>query len=320
MPRRGLLLELMLDPPEYVLVDRSPFVIGRDRGCDLPLVSARVAPMHAEIARRGSGWTVRAIVSHGATTIDGRRVVEASELAVGARIQIGELTLRVVALDHEAGDGELTGAITRTARLASPGVTCTLDLRITSATGSAHAELALDALLRGLDAADPVGAIAAYRAFAERSREPIGAVHFRVTLVRLELDANAIALLAEPAPPAQAMWDWLWLDDRDALLAPAANIVGIVRTHPPDDVPPPALVAAAPPAPLLVWIRRGPVGQLARIDRAQRLAWPADPHRTPHALDFAPMHGRWYVVIDNVGRELVPGTPVTLNYTTVLAV
>jgi len=320
MTRRGVLLEVLFGLPEYVLVDRSPFVIGRNRGCDLPLHSANVLRMHAEIVRHREHWLLRALRDDAIIDVDGARAVGPIVLAPGMELRLGDHILRVVALDHEAADGELTGPIRHTVRLASPGVTCALDFRITSSTGSADAGFALDTLLRGLDPADPISAIAAYRTLIERSREPIGAVRFRVELLRLELDANAIALLTEPSPPAQAMWDWLWLAERDALLAPAANIVGIMRTHPPDDVPPPALVAAAPVAPLHVWIRRGQLGQLARLDGALQLAWPRSPDGSPpYGLRIEPSGDRWYVVEGDIGRELAPGVPITLSYTTVMA-
>jgi len=318
--RRGLLLEVMLDLPEYVLVDRSPFVIGRSRGCDLPIHSARISPMHAEIVRDRGRWLLRGLRDDAIIDIDGARAAGAVVLAAGMEIRVGDRALRVVALDHEAADGELTGPIRHAMRLASPGVTCALDVRITSSTGNADAGLALDTLLRGLDPADPISAIAAYRTLVERSHEPIGAVRFRVELLRLELDATAIELLTEPTPPARAMWDWLWRAERDALLAPAANIVGIMRTHTPDDVPPPALVAAAPPAPLHVWIRRGQLGQLARLDGALKLVWPTSPDGSPpYALDIALRGDTWYLVQGDIARELVRDVPIALSYTTVMA-
>jgi len=320
MTRRGVLLEVLFALPEYVLVDRSPFVIGRNRACDLPLHSGNVSRMHAEIVRDRERWLLRALRDEAIIDVDGARAAGPIVLAAGMEIRVGDHTLRVVALDHEAADGELTGPIRHSVRLASPGVTCALDFRITSSTGNADAGLALETLLRGLDPEDPISAIAAYRTLAERSREPIGAVRFQVELVRLELDANAIALLTEPAPPAQAMWDWLWRAERDALLAPAANIVGIMRTHPPDDVPPPALVAAAPAAPLQLWIRRGRLGQLARLDGALQLAWPESPDGSPpRVLAFEPRGDRWYLVEGDFARELVRDVPITVGYTTVLA-
>jgi len=318
MTRRGVLLEVLFAVPEYVLVDRSPFVIGRNRGCDLPLHSGNVSRMHAEIVRDRGRWLLRALRTDAIIDANGAPARAPVVLAAGMAIRIGDQDLRVVALDHEAADGELTGPIRHAVRLASPGVTCALDFRITSSTGSADAGLALDTLLRGLDPADPISAIAAYRTLAERSREPIGAVHFRVELVRLELDATAIELLTEPTPPAQAMWDWLWRGERDALLAPAANIVGIMRTHPPDDVPPPALVAAAPAAPLQLWIRRGQLGQLARIEGAQQLVWP-ESREAPRVLDIEPRGDGWYLVEGDFARLLVRDVPITRSYTTVMA-
>jgi len=274
MPRRGLLLEM---GSERVLVDKSPFVIGRASISDLPIIDGNISRRHCEISRRGDGWMIRDLGSTGGFRVDDQKIRAPMPLQVGSRIVLCDYLLRVVSLDHEAADGELLGPLRRTLTFACRRVTCRFDVPVTSWTSNAAVVQVLDALVRDAeDLDDPVAVVAAVRAFEELRVKPIAGVVVRGgTRPQVVIDAHACALLTEVEMPARTMWDWLWRHERDRLVQPASALAGIASVPYPQEelsVPPPELVAAVSgePGPL-EWIHQRGLGQLVRVTRAMRI-------------------------------------------------
>jgi NADPH-dependent 2,4-dienoyl-CoA reductase/sulfur reductase-like enzyme/pSer/pThr/pTyr-binding forkhead associated (FHA) protein len=87
-------LDAWLEGPQGRLaVSGSVVNIGREAACDIVLVHASVAGVHAEIARSGAGLYLRDLGSSSGTWIDRRPLVSAHALRDGDRIGIGEVEL-----------------------------------------------------------------------------------------------------------------------------------------------------------------------------------------------------------------------------------
>ncbi|HZT78822.1 MAG TPA: FHA domain-containing protein [Gemmataceae bacterium] len=69
-------------------LERSPYLIGRDRCCDLALVAPEVAAVHCVLSRGPSGWRVRDCGSRAGTHVNGRAVQDAP-LSDGDVLQVG---------------------------------------------------------------------------------------------------------------------------------------------------------------------------------------------------------------------------------------
>jgi len=87
--RRGM-------PPDALLPLDHAVVVGRDAGCDLVLVDARVSRRHLEIVPAGAGNRLRDLGSSNGTSLNGVRVDEA-DLGLGDLIALGDSELCVEA-------------------------------------------------------------------------------------------------------------------------------------------------------------------------------------------------------------------------------
>src|SRR5581483_3823355 len=89
---------LMLAGPEIgrlqLLDDGGELVVGRDGSCDWSLCDESVSRRHASFAVRDGLPMVRDLGSKNGTFIDGERIAGECVLAVGDKIQMGDVTLR----------------------------------------------------------------------------------------------------------------------------------------------------------------------------------------------------------------------------------
>ena len=76
--------------------------LGRNHGGDLVVLASSVSREHAELARSGTGWTVRDLGSRNGTFVDGVRCHGRTALADRAVIKIGDVALWFLArVAHE---------------------------------------------------------------------------------------------------------------------------------------------------------------------------------------------------------------------------
>jgi chromosome segregation ATPase len=75
-------------------LDKSVLVLGRMQGCDLPLMSPDVAPVHCVIVKLADGWHIRDCSGHLGTRVNGKAVTEEA-LADDDHLQIGPFNFKV---------------------------------------------------------------------------------------------------------------------------------------------------------------------------------------------------------------------------------
>lgn len=75
-------------------LDKSVLVLGRMQGCDMPLMSPDVAPVHCVIVRLADGWHIRDCSGHLGTRVNGDAVTE-KPLADDDHLQIGPFNFKV---------------------------------------------------------------------------------------------------------------------------------------------------------------------------------------------------------------------------------
>jgi pilus assembly protein CpaF len=83
-------------------LDTEQALIGRGRGCEVPLAGWRVGKEHARIVASAKGWMLEDLGQFGGTWINGSRVVRHGPLTFADQIQIAGYLLRV----REAGSRE----------------------------------------------------------------------------------------------------------------------------------------------------------------------------------------------------------------------
>ncbi|MEZ4406265.1 MAG: VIT domain-containing protein [Polyangiales bacterium] len=76
-----------------VTLARESVTLGRQTGCDVVVDDGKVSRMHLTLRVDDDGWSLKDIDSVNGTAVDGR-VVREARLAHGARITVGETTLR----------------------------------------------------------------------------------------------------------------------------------------------------------------------------------------------------------------------------------
>jgi pilus assembly protein CpaF len=108
--------------PPFAWAPRHDSTIGRAAGCDLRLVSWRVAKVHARLLLTPTGCLLEDLGSLAGIAVNGQRVVmQHGPLQAGDRIAIGPYTLHVK--DHDATDqqGEEPPAVVQPSRMAVQG-------------------------------------------------------------------------------------------------------------------------------------------------------------------------------------------------------
>jgi pSer/pThr/pTyr-binding forkhead associated (FHA) protein len=88
-----------------ITVDRTPFVIGRSRDCELPIDDKRASGKHARILRSGAQYHVEDLGSTNGTLLN-RRPIQRAAITQGALIQIGNTSFRALT----SGAAALAGA------------------------------------------------------------------------------------------------------------------------------------------------------------------------------------------------------------------
>jgi pSer/pThr/pTyr-binding forkhead associated (FHA) protein len=78
---------------QRIAVEKSPFVIGRAKECDLQILDKRASGKHARILREGGAYYIEDLGSTNGTAIN-KRPVQRAGLRSGALIQIGNTTFR----------------------------------------------------------------------------------------------------------------------------------------------------------------------------------------------------------------------------------
>jgi len=76
--------------------ERSVWVVGRSRSCDVRLADPAVSARHARVHCRGGRWTVADLSSTNGTWVNGARV-EHAVLAPGDELVLGEIAVRLAA-------------------------------------------------------------------------------------------------------------------------------------------------------------------------------------------------------------------------------
>ena len=87
-----------LDPSADVVVEldlEKEIVLGRDRGCDLVLVSRYVSRRHACFFQREGRFFVEDLGSTNGVFVSGELIAQPTEIEFGEAIQIGPLNLRL---------------------------------------------------------------------------------------------------------------------------------------------------------------------------------------------------------------------------------
>ncbi|MFN8522009.1 MAG: FHA domain-containing protein [Chloroflexota bacterium] len=75
----------------------APLRIGRSPECDLVIDGAHVSGVHAEVLADGPRVRIRDLGSTNGTLVEGRAVRTVTEVRVGDRVALGDVTLRLVA-------------------------------------------------------------------------------------------------------------------------------------------------------------------------------------------------------------------------------
>lgn len=70
--------------------------IGRATGCGVVIDDARVSKLHARVFNSGGIWYVEDLGSTNGTLVDGEALEGATALAVGSRIQVGDIVMELV--------------------------------------------------------------------------------------------------------------------------------------------------------------------------------------------------------------------------------
>ena len=82
------------------LPSERAFVIGRDHGCDMPVMSRRISRRHAQISFRNGVYAIADLDSKTGTTVNERKVTS-SVLRHNDLIQVGDLKMRFLMEDAE---------------------------------------------------------------------------------------------------------------------------------------------------------------------------------------------------------------------------
>jgi hypothetical protein len=217
------------------------------------------------------------------------RVQKPTELGVGAVFEFGHEKVRVIALDHEAGPGELLRGIDRRVRFTCPQLLCRADLALVSRTGNAALEVAIRDMLvatgGSLDGdtlafSDPVDLVFAIERMHQHLVdhedawfERLGGIELRIRDHDLVVGSSALVLLAEPTIPALAAWRWMTRRDQttipmELLRGIATDIERASEISVRDELVS-ALDADGPG--LGVWIVRGVDAYLLWVDRDTRV-------------------------------------------------
>jgi pSer/pThr/pTyr-binding forkhead associated (FHA) protein len=92
-----LLLVSTAGEPVHEVPLGDPLEIGRDPAAGLPLPDAQVSWRHARLSPRPDGVEVRDLGSRNGTFVDGERIGEATVVAPGSRVIVGESAIEVAA-------------------------------------------------------------------------------------------------------------------------------------------------------------------------------------------------------------------------------
>lgn len=76
--------------------------VGRSSRNEVHIPDATVSKAHAEIARSGTGWTIRDLGSRNGTRVNGTEAVQPLPFRDGDTLEIGKVTLRVASAREEA--------------------------------------------------------------------------------------------------------------------------------------------------------------------------------------------------------------------------
>lgn len=91
------------------LGDLSLCVIGREPGCQFVLNDSNVSRKHCELVKTFDVWKLRDLGSRNGTHLNGKRVEGEREIAIGDRIQTGEILISFLDDREEKDRGGLIG-------------------------------------------------------------------------------------------------------------------------------------------------------------------------------------------------------------------
>ncbi len=95
---------------QEIPVRRAPFVIGRDKACQLRLGCNLVSRRHCAILFEDGRILVEDFHSTNGTFLNGEEVAEPQEVHHGDHLNVGSFEFRVCALDAVADDGQPAGS------------------------------------------------------------------------------------------------------------------------------------------------------------------------------------------------------------------
>jgi DNA-binding winged helix-turn-helix (wHTH) protein len=88
-------LEITFGPRkgEFVAVEKTPWLMGRDTSCDYPVENERLSRQHVQIASQGGRWFVTDLQSTNGTYLNGHKLLANEEKALtdGDEIQLGKI-------------------------------------------------------------------------------------------------------------------------------------------------------------------------------------------------------------------------------------
>src|SRR5690606_14195149 len=142
---------------EYRATVRAETVIGSAAECDLVLPDPTVSRRHARVLPRDGGLLVQDLESRNGTYVDGARVCTPATIGCGGLLRLGEVELRIEALDPR----DLTVAVAGTAVAAGARTAAAAEPTLVSAGISRFCVRELAPLLAALAGAPARGAYAA---------------------------------------------------------------------------------------------------------------------------------------------------------------
>lgn len=96
---------ILPDGEKWIIqIDSNPFIIGRDKDCNLCLVSAEISRKHSEIIISGSSLSIKDLKSTNGTYVNNKQIKDMQTLCSGDVVQLGESKFYVLNKEDDTKD------------------------------------------------------------------------------------------------------------------------------------------------------------------------------------------------------------------------